>query len=635
MAVPRLISRREFLRDTAVAGALAAGGSQLLAACAPGGPTNGADIARIAIHPAIGIARVGNSPDLFYFGPDVPSALPRSAGGFKDAAGALARQAARFRVYGIDANGKVVRELSASDGEITWTVDVANKKAAWYEFKTAFDLPIAESVPRRNASLVGDARAQLVAASTGKRIAGAGSTPVKLDGGTFMGGPVEFGELLTDEKGRLVVLPGDGRGYSPTNAPLNSFSDNDDWCDNICDGSVRVSIKIGDRVIGADPAWLVVTPPNYGPAISTGMVTIYDTAASALVDANTFDAGALSFARDILPLFARMVDMQWVNEGYLETNGWGSPSDWLSKAQSDKLADPSAANRAWRTELFSQFRDPSFVTARPDAMPSMYGDGTTIPATNDYQWLAVTPLQYRRLKTWADGGFTDDRGAMPTYAQIEDVPIADQPAALDRAALESCLGGAFHPGIEAPWTMRVASMWAAPFRLAVQGTEPKLRDYGDQLTPALAMGPDGPVHGVTPGDLSMWMGVPWQSDAGSCRSGYERSLSLVLPTFWPARIPNHVLADIEYRIVMDRTRPMADRLAAFRKRRDWERHIARSTRPETLALMMANWTKLGVVTEQPGPGDGAFPDTMKVETALGFDYEPEVVFAADKAPYEQ
>ena len=59
-------------------------------------------ITRVAIHPAIGIARVGNSHDSFFFGPEVPGILPHARGGFKDGNGAVARQAARFRVFGFD-----------------------------------------------------------------------------------------------------------------------------------------------------------------------------------------------------------------------------------------------------------------------------------------------------------------------------------------------------------------------------------------------------------------------------------------------------------------------------------------------------------------------------------------------------
>ena len=103
------------------------------------------------MHPSVGIARVGNSPDSFFFGPELPGTLPVAPDGFKDANGAIARQAARFRIYGYDEAGAVVRELTAADGAtITWTVSVANKKAAWYDFNTAMDIPVATPVGRRN-----------------------------------------------------------------------------------------------------------------------------------------------------------------------------------------------------------------------------------------------------------------------------------------------------------------------------------------------------------------------------------------------------------------------------------------------------------------------------------------------------
>ena len=87
------------------------------------------------------------------------------------------------------------------------------------------------------------------------------------------------------------------------------------------------------------------------------------------------------------------------------------------------------------------------------------------------------------------------------------------------------------------------------------------------------MAADGPLAGSGPGDLTHWQGTPWQSDAASCRSGYEPAVSPVLPTFWPARIPNHVLREVDYMVVIDTTAPMADRQAAFERRFDWERFV--------------------------------------------------------------
>ncbi len=120
-----LTTRREFLERSAAAAALLSLPAWAAAACRGSGDK----IVRAAIHPAIGIGRVGNSRESFFFGPETPGALPRAPGGFKDAHGAVARQAARFRVYGLDASGRPVRELTAQEAEITWRVNVANTAA--------------------------------------------------------------------------------------------------------------------------------------------------------------------------------------------------------------------------------------------------------------------------------------------------------------------------------------------------------------------------------------------------------------------------------------------------------------------------------------------------------------------------
>ena len=54
-------------------------------------------IVRYAIYPGIGVARVGNSPDEYFIGPEAPGEVPQPEGGYKDSAGRVKRQAARFR----------------------------------------------------------------------------------------------------------------------------------------------------------------------------------------------------------------------------------------------------------------------------------------------------------------------------------------------------------------------------------------------------------------------------------------------------------------------------------------------------------------------------------------------------------
>ncbi len=85
-------------------------------------------IVKAAIYPPIGICRVGNSPDEFYIGPEVPEPPALRPGSYRDSQGRLKRQAARFRVYGLNARNEPVKELTAADAEIIWAVTLANQK---------------------------------------------------------------------------------------------------------------------------------------------------------------------------------------------------------------------------------------------------------------------------------------------------------------------------------------------------------------------------------------------------------------------------------------------------------------------------------------------------------------------------
>src|SRR5216683_2161479 len=125
--------------------------------------------ARFRIHPAIGIARLGNSPDKFYIAADQGGQLPIQCDDagypiidkdghevrvtrFKDEAGRIMRQAARFRVFIYDDRSPDGREVSIGDefdivaprtgqllsvriDDIKWTIYLANKKSSWYKFE--------------------------------------------------------------------------------------------------------------------------------------------------------------------------------------------------------------------------------------------------------------------------------------------------------------------------------------------------------------------------------------------------------------------------------------------------------------------------------------------------------------------
>jgi hypothetical protein len=593
------------------------------------------EIARIVIHPAFGIARVGNSPDEWFLGPEAPGPHPVPADGFKDAAGRIKRQAVRFRLYGLDGDGRVVREITAdADTEIRWNVHLANNKAAWYNFDIALDIPGARGLPaaplqaaapptrstRRNAAIPDRASLRIDPGArniSGRNVNADGQDPTaRFDGGIIFGQKVPLGELRTDEDGRLLVFGGAGRaGPAVPGMIATTFANNDLWFDDMSDGPVDATVRIGGREIPVTGAWVVVAPPNYAPGIQS-VVTMYDV----MFEVATFLEPNLrpprpSFTRMIYPLFARMVQNQWVNAGFLRDFGWGSPSDFLGPENLRRLASPAPEDQLLRRLVFERFRNPSYTSMEYAGLPPYYGDGVALPATNHRQWMAVLPIQYAWLLQWANGDFDADwpEGGLAFPEGIEDFSLAEQPEALDRAVLDECLGGPFHPGCEMTWPMRQSLMYEAPFRLRRRDPEP---DWGPEMTSVIALADDGPLSASGPGDVTRWMAIPWQTDTSSCLSRYKRDVDGYLPAFWPARVPNDVLDLESYEAVLDDAISLEKRQRAFENRVKWLRDLPGwgvSSRRRINAFIR-QWDAAGIVTRQPGPSDDApFPEEFWVE----------------------
>src|SRR6266550_1988457 len=166
-------------------------------------------IVSYAIHPAIGIARVGNSQNDYFLAPQVPGEVPEPP--YKDSAGAVKRQAAKFRIYGLNDQGQAVKEITADDADIEWRVHLANRKAGWYQFNNAMDLGShAKESEFRNSSISGEDRRQLIIDPGARNISGRNQSGPIFDTGEFMTIKVYLGELRTDEHGRLLVLGGRG-----------------------------------------------------------------------------------------------------------------------------------------------------------------------------------------------------------------------------------------------------------------------------------------------------------------------------------------------------------------------------------------------------------------------------------------
>ncbi|HLI56607.1 MAG TPA: LodA/GoxA family CTQ-dependent oxidase [Actinomycetota bacterium] len=585
-------------------------------------PTAG-PITSARIHPAIGVARVGNSPDGYFLGPEVPYRQPAPTGGYKDAEGRLKREAARFRVYGYDAGGQVVREITAAAGdEIRWQVHLANKKAAWYDFVVALDIAEAAAVraPRRNAAIGGADRAKLVIDPGPRSIAGVSRSPVTFDTGTFLGTTVELGELRTDAAGRLIVLGGHGVSGSPMPGnPLTTFSNNVGWHDDTSDGPVHAEVIVDGKALPVDPAWVVVAPPNYSPDLVTPQ-TLEDV----IYDAQSRWRGSAtaqpSFARDILPLFCQLVDAQWVNAGFLAQFGWGAPNDLLRPELLARLARPEVEFQELRRHIFYLIRDAAATMRNDVQWPPIYGDAFGNYEQSPKVLFAYTATIHARLTAWMEGRFSADYDpTAPLLPSIDDVPVQEQPETLDRAALHFCMGGPFHPGCEMTWPMRQPALYRAPLRIRERPGDLPEADYGEAMTQDLVLSDDGPLSASGPGDITRWMAVPWQADTASCRSGYPTTIlpaDPYLPTFWPSRVPNQVLTEEDYRVVIDPAEPIDKRVEAFNTRLNWLRGLnLQASYLHQIATMVGHFGDLGVVERREWePDTAAFPAVMYVES---------------------
>ncbi len=274
------------------------------------------------IHPGIGIARLGNSPEGFYISPERPAALPTDCDergnpllsldgmteltitAFKDAAGRIKRQAARFQIWAYDDEHPMGRPLKLGDQirgggnagtliDIEWRVYLANKKASWYAFdQLQGEHGYEPDHPLRNASITDEGARQRLIIDPGPRTVDHRThrtdqfsrdgvdvyaptfppplTPNNID---------KLGDLLTDDTGRLLVLGGHGNSgsyrFDEFGEPrIVDYANNDGWFDDTSDGPVMARLTMFSpsvqaiRYIDVEyPAWVVVGYPAYVPQI--------------------------------------------------------------------------------------------------------------------------------------------------------------------------------------------------------------------------------------------------------------------------------------------------------------------------------------------------------------------------------
>jgi hypothetical protein len=409
------------------------------------------------IHPMIGIARLGNSPDGFFIGPERPGEEPDPGGGFKDAQCRVKRQAARFRIFAHH-DDNTVEEITSAEADIAWTAHLINKKAAnpgRGNTESATDLTI-DPGPR---TLNGPNQRRLF--DTGQ---------IKFSGAPAQ--TVPLGEIRSDNENRLLVLGGFGMSGSPPGTALSGyFWASEDWYDDVSDGPVTATIKLhADNstpvVVGA---WCIVAPPKFAPH-QDNTITLYDRVLQAMIDANFVAAPTqTSYTQDIYPILQRARDTRWV------VSIPGGAMAWPDPVMSDGL----------RNAIFDSLKKPG-------------GGGDDMPQINDSGTLddRLTATQYAHMQRWRDNNpanFTNDWTGVPAPQ------AAATPDGLDRAALEACVGGAFYPGIEAG------------------GLDANSRPIIDPANYAEAF---RFKENLPPGSITYTMALPWQNDFFQCADNW-------------------------------------------------------------------------------------------------------------------
>ena len=604
------------------------------------------------IHPAIGSARVGNSAE-YYLAPETPGVLPLDPNSgqpiyagpgvpgqsiFHDAAGALKKQAARFKVYAYDSTNPADPGTRVAVGTTTvggkavtgieWTVYLANKKASWFQFQQLTGSGQAgdagylannaanpghanKALPynpvRSNSSLgltedpatLGDPRRQPLILDPGPRtVSGANAAPqdFSLAGQGLQPFDITtLGRILTDADSNLIVLGGNGNSGT-TDQPIQivQYANNSGWFDDVADGPVTGALVLADgSKIPVDvPAWVLCGPPKYAPEV-VNIVSMYDTMYDIFVRVFGLNPGLYQNGQfqpayqpsrdsDIVPLLRRPNLYQYV-------------AAISALGRNNHARAPTETPQQFAQLVLGVLRSPADNNA-PGMMPKLAGDNPLSPfQTSNY--LTLTATQHFILSQYANGIFA-----------AGSAPAIGEGMALDQASLGNCVGGAFCPGIEMTWICRNTTIymplpanpsWSDAFRI-------RHKDVSGGLT--LTNGADNDYSaGLEPGDIIKYMAQPWQADFNEC--SIEPITGGGNYWWWPAQRPYSVYP------AADTTRQLP-----------WTRVGASDPDPNNAfpdLQMVTNWKDVGFILNVGPAGSPSFVEIERNQQAIaGFSAPP-------------
>ncbi len=498
------------------------------------------------IHPPIGIARVGNAPAAFLIDPD-----GRASETYKDTGDAdnlflprIKRHAARFRLFGYDAAGHCTGEVAPDSVQsIRWSVCLANTKASGTRIEAQPGDEHGRTRPRqRNKHVPSGERWRLEITPQPRHLTGPNQRAM-FDDGHFMGIQVCLGEARTDSAGHLLVLGGFGKaGTCDAGKRIRGCTDNDGWYDDVSDGPVTAELTLHDgTIVSAAPGWVIVTPPNFTPGMPA-IATMYDVLLDRAIAGGLLQVSTrLSFADDIAPLLRRIAARCWIDKETLRelgVEGIDIDAHWGA------LADSTAKTSSMRERVLAKIMHDPTAAAR------------------------LTVTQRTNLTLWAAGSFDP----VPR-------PAAEQPAGIDRAALDRCDG-------------------------SVLPRELDLLLAGD----AFRFDP----RKLAPGMITRGMAYPWQADL-------VQAASPSIPSLPPREVLTpealHATRALDEQIATaaeeERMRLLRDRrAAAWATRATWARGLP-SDSPAREESLVKEWQHLGFVLDHGESGAPCFVETER------------------------
>jgi hypothetical protein len=548
---------------------------------------------RYRIHPAIGIARLGDAAraaeegEGWYLGPENPDERTGWDAGRKKfrafkSSGKVLAQGVRFRVFKY-AEGRAPEEIRPTPGgevvRIRWRVEVANRKAAFFKFLG----PVGQSslynslhwlpFTTRNARMPSRRReAQLVLRAPPGEIGSGEQGQCRAlvnEHEATRGAIPALAELRVDAEGRLIFCGGYGRtAYLPElnkgvprHETLSSFANNDGWFDDIADGPVSAVLDFADgtsrSLAGEDGAWAIAAPPDFAPAILPAR-SMWDSLVDLLVRedksgldqdptfhgskwhemAKDWDAARRrfsryrpSFTRDILPILEA-------------AHGITGVFSVAERPVAHRRFDPpylavlggSGSNPAQRLAVFARLRPPGHRDYDETMMPLAHGDSLPLePSGGVLAWLEKIatrlPILPRTLLSLTE----------LQYALLARWAEGDFDA--DYGAATSS------PSEPEPLRLDRAALQAAVGGAFFPGIEASwlLLDRRIHAAP-LRLAPGrllrrwtalGPLR-IGPGFLTAQMALPWQADFASCRKTFGQGTGNNYVAWWPSQRPDDV-----------------------------------------------------------------------------------------------